>query len=518
MNYIYILLISFIISILSVPFYTRMAVRLGIIDIPDERKHHVSQVPLLGGLGIITAVAVCCLIFAKYNHKLLYYFISNAIIVATGVYDDRKGMSPYTKLFLEFLAATSAIFLMKIKFEFGNLDLQWINVDVVMVLFTYFWIILVTNAVNLIDGVDGLASGISFMAYASLLFAAGHGYVLNTIICLAMLGGILGFLRYNMPKASVFMGDTGSLFLGYNIALVSLTSFGKTSTLLSVLLPSLFVSIPIFDTFSAFILRVLRKQNPLKADRQHLHYRLLDLNLTSSQTLIVFYAMSILLSCIAIVFFRQDVLLGMLFTLLTLYLFIVAINQLNRPKFREMISKFTSPQHDSELTSFKLYIGLTLQKVLIGIIILALLSYQLYFYSWDIFGDYTYILYGALIFIALFYKRTSGNAVMFRCFLLYWLTFSAAYICVYVAPDTVYYFAGFAVIMLLAANVTPLYIYRIFSPLDLLNFFMVIVSGIYIYADMAGWVQTTALSLMYYLPLKILIINIHEKKYGMLLR
>lgn len=518
MNYIYIFFVSFIISILSVPFYTRMAVRLGIIDIPDERKHHEAQIPLLGGLGIITAVGLCCLIFAKYNHKLLYFFISNAIIVATGIYDDRKGMSPYSKLFMEILAATSAIFLMKIKFEFGNTDLKWINVDVAMVLFSYFWIILVTNAVNLVDGVDGLASGISYMAYASLLFAAGRGYVLNAIVCLAMLGGILGFLRYNMPKASVFMGDTGSLFLGYNIALVSMTSFGKTSTILAVVIPALFITIPIFDTFSAFILRILRKQNPLKADRQHLHYRLLDLNLTSAQTLIVFYALSILLSCIAIIFFRKDTLLGLLFTLLTMYLFVMALGLLNKPKFRERVSKFTSPKNENMETSFNIKLPLNAQRILIGSIVVFLFGYQCWFGGWDLFGDMTYLFYAILIAIAIFYEKKSGNAAMFRCFLLYWIAFGAAYVCVYVAPSTIYFFGVLAVIMILCVNVTPLAIYRVFSPLDLLNFFTVIVAGVYIYADIAGWVQTAVLSIMYFLPLKILVINIHEKKYGQLLR
>lgn len=504
MNSLNILLFSFLVSALTVPLYTDMAVRLGIIDIPDERKIHSGHTPRLGGLGIITGVFLSVLIFCETDMHYLYLALANLIIIGIGVYDDSRGASALQKLFFQALAATVVIFVMGVRFEFYIPWLTWLNNDILMILVTYFWIALVTNAVNLIDGVDGLAGGISFMAFGSLMVASYAENGMNFAISLAFLGGILGFLRYNLPKASVFMGDTGSLFLGFNIAVLSLSSSFKTNTVMSVVMPTLFILIPLFDTFLAIVRRLLRLQNPMRADREHLHHKLLDLNLSMGQTLIVFYSLSIVLSGLALIFFRDQKLYMVLLAVFILYVFLLMIKFLNFANLGRLIGDINSRimQERSRECLARMKADRIGFAVSTGVIILsAVLSALIFLRSgkYPQVGITAVVLFIMTASVLFAYRVSSVSELFYSSLAAYWLFFAAAY---YSGRE------GLAVLAVcgLCTSIVMLprffRLSRVFVPFDLLNFFMVlsiwVLSGKAVY----DYMITVLVSLLLYIPFK----------------
>jgi len=504
MNSLNILLFSFLISALTVPLFTDMAVRLGIIDIPDERKIHSGHTPRLGGLGIITGVFLSVIIFCKMDIQYLYLALANLIIIGIGVYDDSRGASALQKLFFQALAATVVIFVMNVRFEFYIPWLTWLKNDILMILVTYFWIALVTNAVNLIDGVDGLAGGISFMAFGSLMAASYAENGMNFAISLAFLGGILGFLRYNLPKASVFMGDTGSLFLGFNIAVMSLSSSFKTNTVMSVVMPTLFILIPLFDTFLAIVRRLLRLQNPMKADREHLHHKLLDLNLSMGQTLMVFYSLSIVLSAVALVFFRDRKLYMVLLAVFILYLFLLMIKFLNFANLGRLIGEINSRimQERSRECLARMNENKLGFAISVGVIVLCTVLSALVFLrsgKYPQVGLTAVILFIMTASVLFMYRVSSVSELFYSSLAAYWLFFAAAY---YSGRE------GLAVLSVCGLCVSiamlPRFcrISRVFVPFDLLNFFMVISIWVLSGRELYGYVLTVAVSLLLYIPFK----------------
>jgi len=224
------------ISLYTVPFFTFMAEKLGVMDVPDNRKIHTGRVPRLGGLGVVTAVLVVYLIVGDFSKLTIWYVVANAVIIATGLADDVFDLPAKVKFAGQIVAALITIFLAGVLFPFGMAggDLGYI----ISVMLSLLWIVGVTNAVNFMDGMDGLASGISFMAFGAMAVGiASKGLDYYCLMSFAFMGGILGFMRYNMPPAKVFMGDTGSLFMGFNIAAMALAVSYKSGTLLSLFVP-----------------------------------------------------------------------------------------------------------------------------------------------------------------------------------------------------------------------------------------------------------------------------------------
>jgi UDP-GlcNAc:undecaprenyl-phosphate GlcNAc-1-phosphate transferase len=514
MNGLNILLVSFLISALTVPLFTEMAVRLGVIDIPDERKIHSGHTPRLGGLGIITGVFISVLIFWRPDSQYLYLALANLVIIGIGVYDDSRGASAPLKLFFQVLAATIIIFPMGVRFSFSVSWLSWLDSEIAMVLLTYFWIALVTNAVNLIDGVDGLAGGISFMAFGSLMVASYAEGSMNFFLCLAFLGGILGFLRYNLPKASVFMGDTGSLFLGFNIAVISLSSSFKTNTIMSVLMPTLFILIPLFDTFLAIVRRLLRFQNPMRADREHLHHKLLDLNLSMGQTLMVFYSLSIVLSGVALIYFRDQKLYMVLLAVFILYLFLIIIKLLNFADIGKFIAELNGnvrqeKNHKSIVTMQGSHAGLRMSYgiLFISTVLSAMLVVRsgMYFHL----GVFPVVLFAVLALVLLFYKVSSVSERFYSSLAVYWLFFVAAY---YAVAQSLLLMAICGTVFCLLMLPRFCRISRAFVPFDLLNFFMVIAVGVLSGKSLANYVVIVVISLLFYIPFKTAFIYVLAHK------
>lgn len=302
------LFICFIAAILLTPLIKRFAFKIGATDKPNYRKVHQNIMPRLGGLAIFLSFIIGVMILnpvAEYHWPII---MGSFIVIMTGMVDDIKEISPKIKL----AGQISAAFIVVV---FGNLNVEFINLPfggkisfgILSIPFTMIWIIGITNAINLIDGLDGLAAGVSTIALfsiAGMAFVMGNLYVV--IIALIITSGTLGFLLYNFHPAKIFMGDTGALFLGYMIGVLSLLGF-KNVTFISLIIPVIILGVPISDTFFAIVRRLVNKQ-PLSApDKSHLHHCLLRSGFSHRQTVLLIYAMSTIFGLAAFIFSQATV-------------------------------------------------------------------------------------------------------------------------------------------------------------------------------------------------------------------
>ena len=306
------LAICFFASILLTPLVKKLAFKIGATDKPNQRKVHSRIMPRLGGLAIFLSFIIGTLISEPGN--LMYgefhwsIIIGAAIIILTGMVDDVKEISPKVKLFGQIAAAAVVVIYGGLKVEFINLPFGGIiGFGYLSIPITMIWIIGITNAINLIDGLDGLddrVSSIALFSFAGMSMVMCNQYV--TIMALIVGASTIGFLFYNFHPAKIFMGDTGALFLGYIIAVLSLLGY-KNVTFISLIIPVIILGVPISDTFFAIIRRLVNKQ-PLSApDKSHLHHCLLKLGFTHSQTVLLIYAMAALFGLAAFVFSQSTV-------------------------------------------------------------------------------------------------------------------------------------------------------------------------------------------------------------------
>ncbi|MDX8361184.1 MULTISPECIES: MraY family glycosyltransferase [Bacillaceae] len=295
-------LICLIISILITPLVKKFAYKIGATDRPNQRKVHQKIMPRLGGLAIYISFLIGVLILRPQDEFQLAILIGSAIIILTGVLDDVFELSAKIKLGGQLLAA-GVVVLGGVQVEFinlpfgGELQFGWFSIPL-----TILWIVGITNAINLIDGLDGLAAGVSAIALITITgMAMIKGDIFVVSIGLIMLGSIIGFLFYNFHPAKIFMGDTGALFLGYMIAVLSLLGF-KNVTFISLIVPIIVLGVPISDTFFAIIRRIVNKK-PLSApDKSHLHHCLLRLGYSHRQTVLVIYGISAMFGVAAVIF------------------------------------------------------------------------------------------------------------------------------------------------------------------------------------------------------------------------
>ncbi|MBP3041445.1 undecaprenyl/decaprenyl-phosphate alpha-N-acetylglucosaminyl 1-phosphate transferase [Bacillaceae bacterium Marseille-Q3522] len=308
------LLLCLILAILITPIIKKIAFKIGATDRPNQRKVHHKIMPRLGGLAIyISFLFGMFLIRPDENFTLpMLFFNSNVhnmlligsfVIILTGVWDDIKELSPKVKLFGQIIAALIVVVGGNLNVEFINLPFGGrIDLGLLSVPLTVIWIVGITNAINLIDGLDGLAAGVSSIALFTIAGMAGimgNPYVMIVAIILAV--STLGFLVYNFYPAKIFMGDTGALFLGFLIGVLSLLGF-KNVTFISLVIPVIILGVPISDTFFAIIRRLVNRK-PLSApDKSHLHHCLLRIGYTHRQTVLLIYAMSALFGLSAFIF------------------------------------------------------------------------------------------------------------------------------------------------------------------------------------------------------------------------
>lgn len=339
MIYFVIFIMGLFVTLLTVPFAKRAALLLNALDKPSARKVHKQPMPRLGGIAIfagyfcavLTGIAVALFKGMDINYSALFGLIlGSVIILCLGILDDIKNLSPVKKLFWQAAAALVPImFGVQITF-ISNPFSGMLLLGAFTIPVTLFWIMAITNALNFIDGLDGLASGISAIAAVTLFIVAIRIHQPGAAIIMAALAGAaIGFLRYNFNPASIFLGDSGSLFLGFMLAAASVEGVLKSTMFLSLLIPIFILAVPIFDAASVIFRRMQEGSHIFYADRRHIHHRLLDIGLNQRQIVLSIYSACILLSAgtLAFAFMKLWQALVVLF-----FIFIFSFLMFNRIK------------------------------------------------------------------------------------------------------------------------------------------------------------------------------------------
>lgn len=281
----------------------RLAIKWNVVDVPGKRKIHKHITPGMGGLAIFLGAAIGMVYLQPEHVNLMAISLGACIIIVTGILDDKYNIRPIVKLLGQLSAAALLVFsgliIEKLTIPFiGMVDLGWWGIPI-----TILWVVGITNAINLIDGLDGLATGVSTIGLLSMfvmslidlqLFAA--------YLSIVLIGANLGFLYHNFYPAKIYMGDTGSNFLGYMIAVISMLGLFKNVAILAFVIPIIILALPIFETVFSIVRRLINKQHVMEADNKHIHYQLLHSGLSHPQTVIVLYAFAFLFGVLAIVF------------------------------------------------------------------------------------------------------------------------------------------------------------------------------------------------------------------------
>ncbi|KYH29387.1 putative undecaprenyl-phosphate N-acetylglucosaminyl 1-phosphate transferase [Clostridium colicanis DSM 13634] len=300
-------MISVLISFLLTPFIKKFAFYIKALDIPkDKRKIHKEPIPLLGGIAIYISFLLTIILKEGYlNKSERGILIGATIIVIGGLIDDLKDLKPWMKLAFQ-LAASIVLIIFEVHiirvtnpFPTGS---SYINLGYWSIPITILWVVGITNALNLIDGVDGLAAGVAFICSFTIFIIAVINSRREAALLTAILSGaIFGFLPYNFNPASIFMGDTGAQLLGFLLAAISLEGTIKSATTFAIAVPILAFGLPIYDTLFAMIRRKVNGKPIMQADRGHLHHRLLDMGLSQKQVVIIMYLISAILGGISII-------------------------------------------------------------------------------------------------------------------------------------------------------------------------------------------------------------------------
>lgn len=295
--------ISFVVALVATPLVKRLAIKIGATDKPDYRKVHSKLMPRLGGLAIVIGMALGLLFLRPNSLYFLPIVIGALIIITIGVLDDKFVLPARIKFFGQLLAALVPVLagmnIDHVGLPFGG-DLQ---LGIFAYPVTILWIIGITNAINLMDGLDGLAGGVSVIGLSTILVMAvvdQQFFIMS--MAAVLIGSIIGFLIHNFHPAKIFMGDTGALFLGYMIAVLSVLGFFKSLATFSLLIPILILAVPIFDTLFAIIRRIMKGQKISAPDKSHLHHCLLALGFSHRVTVIIIYSLSAVFGLTAIVF------------------------------------------------------------------------------------------------------------------------------------------------------------------------------------------------------------------------
>lgn len=313
------LLVAALVALITTPVVRSLAVRMGAVDIPkDGRRMHDHPIPRMGGLAIFFGFILSVLIFQTLTPALRGILLGSVIIVVLGILDDIYALPALPKFLIQIVAALVAV-LEGNRIEFlsnPNIfskepfwELGWLSIPI-----SVLWIVAITNSVNLIDGLDGLACGVSTISSMTLLVIALIVSEPDVAILMAALAGAcIGFLPYNLNPAKIFMGDTGSTFLGFILATVSIQGLFKFYAIISFAVPFLMLGLPIFDTCFAILRRVAKGQSPMSPDRGHIHHRLIDMGFSQKQAVAVLYIISAILGLSAVVLTTIGVVRAMLF-------------------------------------------------------------------------------------------------------------------------------------------------------------------------------------------------------------
>lgn len=295
--------IPFAFVALVMPFIKKMAIRLDAVDTPGGRHIHKKVMPKLGGLGIFLGFLLGYMIFGEHSEQMNSVLIGSFIIVITGMFDDICDLKPWEKLIGQVIAACIITFYGKILLVDVSAFGIYLNFGILTYPLTIGFILACINCINLIDGLDGLSGGISAIYYLTIgVIGVLVGKVdLEFVLTFVMLGATLGFLVHNFYPAKIFAGDTGSMFMGFTIAVIALLGF-KNVTMTSLVIPLLILAIPILDTLFAIIRRALKGEKIYEGDACHVHHQLLNRNFSQRTTVLIIYFIDLLFAFASIVY------------------------------------------------------------------------------------------------------------------------------------------------------------------------------------------------------------------------
>jgi UDP-GlcNAc:undecaprenyl-phosphate GlcNAc-1-phosphate transferase len=311
-TYIAILILSALGSFLATPWARRLAKKIGAVDQPSDRKIHSQPTPRLGGIAVFFGFCLpfaifyilqnrVSTIFRNYEKPVLALVLAGIAMLILGIYDDCRGADARKKFAIQI---PTALFLYFFGFRvdiltnpFGApIHLGWLSLP-----FSILWIVMITNAINLLDGIDGLVPGVTAVIGLSLgIINVVYGNTFIAVLTFCLAGACAGFLPHNFAPAKIFLGDTGSLFIGITLAGISMYSLFKGATATLIAAPLVLFGLPLFDTTSVMIGRMARRKPLFQADKSHIHHRLLELGLSQRQAAMFLYAVTILLGAISV--------------------------------------------------------------------------------------------------------------------------------------------------------------------------------------------------------------------------
>ncbi|ACK42390.1 MULTISPECIES: MraY family glycosyltransferase [Dictyoglomus] len=329
MNVFFAFLLSLVISVLLTPWVKKIAYQVGAVDIPNDRKVHLKPIPRIGGVAFFLSILVVNVIFNKSPvvEKIIF---GGLLVFLVGLLDDFVELKPKPKFWLTFLAVLIAVIL-GVRVEIWRVPYTKIIIkgfwaDVI----TFVWLLGITNAMNFIDGLDGLAGGVSVISSFSLLIISLIlGRIEMALLLSSILGAVLGFLFYNFPPASIFMGDSGAMFLGFILGAISVIGVLKISTVINLFFPIIVLGFPVLDTAFSIIRRILEGRAPWRYDKDHIHHRFLRLGMSTEQSIAFIYLITICMALLAVIIsLLQDPYISAILLFGTLFLIIFILKKL----------------------------------------------------------------------------------------------------------------------------------------------------------------------------------------------
>lgn len=304
--------VSLVLALGLTPLVKKFAIKVGAVDVPNARKVHTTIMPRLGGLAIFLSFVITFFLLLPFLPEsfsvreinfVKAFLVGGTMTILLGALDDRFDLPAKLKFLVQIATACVVVFGFDIRLEFANIPFHtyasvesWIAIP-----FTILWIVGVTNAINLIDGLDGLAAGVSAIAIGTIaVMAFLMGNIVVALLCLLLLGSIIGFLYFNFHPAKIFMGDSGALFLGFSLALLSLLGF-KQVAIVSFLTPLILIGVPLSDTLFAIVRRWMQKKPIFSPDKGHLHHCLRELGFSHRQTVLIIYGIAAFFGVLAVI-------------------------------------------------------------------------------------------------------------------------------------------------------------------------------------------------------------------------
>lgn len=354
-------LLAFITTFVVTPHTMRLAKKVGAIDIPNDRRVNKKPMPRLGGLAVISGFVVSIIylfittslegklnLFGEENYfvKMLGFFFGALVLGVVCYIDDVKGVPSFVKLTAQIIAS---IIVVACGIKIENISIPFTEGKIIMgdifsYILTVCWIVGITNAINLIDGLDGLSSGVTLISCLSLLmvFALNGSPLIAIVLITALAGALVGFLPFNFSPAKTFIGDTGSNFMGFALAIISILGVAKTYTALVLIAPIIILAMPIFDTLFAIFRRLIKGKSikaVFKPDKGHLHHKLMAKGYTQKQAVLIMYGITAILGMFAVILLESGIWKALSFAILIIAIVAIGYKDVNKLMSDDTVKK-----------------------------------------------------------------------------------------------------------------------------------------------------------------------------------